>query len=272
MIAQLIGTESPPGRAGHSRRCAGQPVGVGLRGIDAVAYIGERLKPVERRPCPRRNSSSRGRPLSSLDPPSLAFHGDSDTSLARSFPPKGPFTVTDLSVNRYIHDPRTGTPLSGSCPWASGHPDSPRYADQVRKWADLEYIPQLWDWPRIEARGRDGPDAQSGGSQVGAPSKDPSRTARGGKHPMVISTAAWRYILTSNEKLSQIGTGPEEHLRRPLMHLSILPAIFLGLMALGVPPTAAQTEFPFAAGTDHAGRRRAAGAGGRARARSAGRR
>ncbi len=87
-----------------------------------------------------------------LDPPSLSVHGDSDTPLAGSFPPKGPFTVTGLSVNRYIHDPSDWSRSLWIVPLgASGHPGSPHYADQARKWADLEYIPQLWDWPRIEA-------------------------------------------------------------------------------------------------------------------------
>ena len=87
-----------------------------------------------------------------LDPPSLAVHGDSDTPLAGSFPPKGPFTVTGLSVNRYIHDPSDWSRSLWIVPLgASGHPGSPHYADQARKWADLEYIPQLWEWARIEA-------------------------------------------------------------------------------------------------------------------------
>ena len=41
------------------------------------------------------------------------------------------------------------------------------------------------------------------------------------------------------------------------MHLPILPTILLGLTALGIPATAAETEVPFAAGTDHSGRARA---------------
>ena len=41
------------------------------------------------------------------------------------------------------------------------------------------------------------------------------------------------------------------------MNLLILPTILLGLTALGTPATAAETEFPFAAGTDRAGRAQA---------------
>ena len=41
------------------------------------------------------------------------------------------------------------------------------------------------------------------------------------------------------------------------MHLLILPMILLGLRAPGIPATAAETEFPFAAGTDSTGRAQA---------------
>ena len=63
------------------------------------------------------------------------------------------FTVTGLSVNRYIHDPadwersRWISPLG-----ASGHPASPHYADQAQLWANVEFIPQLWDWQEIKEK------------------------------------------------------------------------------------------------------------------------
>ena len=85
-----------------------------------------------------------------LDPPALATHGDTDTPLSGSFAPLGTFLATAMSVNRYIHDPadwkrsRWIVPLG-----ASGHVGSPHYADQARTWADVEYIPQLWDWEQI---------------------------------------------------------------------------------------------------------------------------
>ena len=87
-----------------------------------------------------------------LNPPSLAVHGDADTPLAGSHA-FDTFTVTGLSVNRYIHDPsdwkrsRWISPLG-----ASGHPASPHYADQAQLWADVEFIPQLWDWNEIEEK------------------------------------------------------------------------------------------------------------------------
>ena len=55
-----------------------------------------------------------------------------------------------MSVNRYIHDPADWTNSLWIVPLgASGHPGSPHYADQAQTWADVEYIPQLWDWNQI---------------------------------------------------------------------------------------------------------------------------
>ena len=87
-----------------------------------------------------------------LDPPALATHGDADTPLAGAYAPTDRFTATVMSVNRYIHDPsdwrnsRWIVPLG-----ASGHPGSPHYADQAEPWADVETVPQLWDWNDILA-------------------------------------------------------------------------------------------------------------------------
>ncbi|MDE0040236.1 MAG: penicillin acylase family protein [Gammaproteobacteria bacterium] len=87
-----------------------------------------------------------------LDPPGLATHGDADTPLAGAYALTDGFTATAMSVNRYIHDPadwrnsRWIVPLG-----ASGHPGSPHYADQAERWADVETIPQLWDWNDILA-------------------------------------------------------------------------------------------------------------------------
>ena len=87
-----------------------------------------------------------------LDPPRLATHGDADTPLAGAYALTEGFTPTVMSVNRYIHDPsdwrnsRWIVPLG-----ASGHAGSPHYADQAELWADVETIPQLWDWNDIVA-------------------------------------------------------------------------------------------------------------------------
>ena len=87
-----------------------------------------------------------------LDPPALSTHGDADTPLAGAYSMTERFAATVMSVNRYIHDPsdwknsRWIVPLG-----ASGHPGSAHYADQARLWADVDTIPQLWDWTDIRA-------------------------------------------------------------------------------------------------------------------------
>jgi acyl-homoserine lactone acylase PvdQ len=85
-----------------------------------------------------------------LNPPGYAVHGDADTPLAGSFT-IGSFTVTGLSVNRYLFDPTDWNTARWIVPGgASGHPGSPHYADQASLHADVGYIPALWDFSRIE--------------------------------------------------------------------------------------------------------------------------
>ena len=87
-----------------------------------------------------------------LDPPQVETHGDGDTPLAGAYSMADACVATVMSVNRYIHDPsdwrnsRWIVPLG-----ASGHPGSPHYADQAKLWADVETIPQLWDWNDVVA-------------------------------------------------------------------------------------------------------------------------
>ena len=86
-----------------------------------------------------------------LHPPGHAVHGDGDTTLAGSFTLSS-FTVTGLSVNRYLFDPSDWTTARWIVPGgASGHPGSPHYADQAPLHAAVEYIPALWDFQQIEA-------------------------------------------------------------------------------------------------------------------------
>ncbi|MBS10644.1 MAG: hypothetical protein CME19_03450 [Gemmatimonadetes bacterium] len=86
-----------------------------------------------------------------LNPPSYGVHGDGDTPLAGSFALNSRYTVSGLSVNRYIHDPSDWSNSKWIVPLgASGHPGSPHYADQAEMYADVEFIPQLWDWGEIE--------------------------------------------------------------------------------------------------------------------------
>ena len=87
-----------------------------------------------------------------LDPPSLAVHGDGDTPLASGFT-HTTFSACTMSVNRYIHDPSDWSRSLWIVPLgASGHPASRHYADQAQLWADVEYIPQLWEKADIEER------------------------------------------------------------------------------------------------------------------------
>ena len=87
-----------------------------------------------------------------LDPPSLPVHGDGDTPLAGGYTLAEGYSTTSVSVNRYIHDPSDWNRSLWIVPLgASGHPGSPHYADQAERWANVDYIPQLWDWDRISA-------------------------------------------------------------------------------------------------------------------------
>ena len=87
-----------------------------------------------------------------LDPPTVQASGDGDTPQQGGYSLTERFVVTSMSVNRYIHDPadwrrsRWIVPLG-----ASGHPGSPHYADQAELWADVQTIPQLWDWDDVVA-------------------------------------------------------------------------------------------------------------------------
>ena len=87
-----------------------------------------------------------------LNPPQVAAGGDGDTPQQGGSWTPDRFVLTALSVNRYIHDPadwrrsRWIVPLG-----ASGHPGSPHYADQAALWAEVETIPQLWEWDDINA-------------------------------------------------------------------------------------------------------------------------
>ena len=87
-----------------------------------------------------------------LDPPSVPMGGGGETPQAAGFSPSEPFTVTGLSVARYVFDladwdgSRWAIPLG-----ASGHPGSPHYADQAPVWGEVQLIPMLYTWERIEA-------------------------------------------------------------------------------------------------------------------------
>lgn len=88
-----------------------------------------------------------------LNPPFVSVGGDSDTPQAAAINPAVNYNVAGTSVTRYIFDTddwnnsRWIVPLG-----SSGHPGSPHFADQVDHWANVEYIPMLYDWGVIAKR------------------------------------------------------------------------------------------------------------------------
>lgn len=87
-----------------------------------------------------------------LNPPQIPAGGDGDTPQQGGSWAAERFVLTALSVNRYIHDPADWRRSCWIVPLgASGHPGSPHYADQATRWADVETIPQLWEWDDITA-------------------------------------------------------------------------------------------------------------------------
>jgi penicillin amidase len=84
-----------------------------------------------------------------LDPPQVATHGDGETPCNGSH---GALTFTHAAgpVNRYVHDPSDWRNSKWVVPLgASGHAGSKHYADQQKLWADVEYVPMLWDFEQI---------------------------------------------------------------------------------------------------------------------------
>ena len=87
-----------------------------------------------------------------LNPPSMPMGGDGDTPQMGNYSPGSPFTMTLMSVVRYVYDTadwdnsRWAVPLG-----VSGHPGSPHYADQAPIWADVDLVPMHYSWNRIKA-------------------------------------------------------------------------------------------------------------------------
>src|SRR5262245_34652015 len=87
-----------------------------------------------------------------LNPPSVPLGGDGDTVSATGYVPGAGFQVALSSVARYVFD------LSDweACGWivpggASGHPESPHWADQQAAWAECRLVPMRYDWTGIAA-------------------------------------------------------------------------------------------------------------------------
>lgn len=89
-----------------------------------------------------------------LDPPAVPMGGGFDTPQAASFGNWGSrgYSVSGLSVNRYIHDPSDWSNSRWIAPLgASGHPGSAHYSDQATLYSAVETIPQLWTWEDVVA-------------------------------------------------------------------------------------------------------------------------
>ena len=90
-----------------------------------------------------------------LDPPSFTMDGDADTPLAASYAMAEPFTVMGMSVARYVFDLNDWDNSAWIVPLgSSGHPGSPHYADQAAIWANVDLIPMLYDWTRLEQQAK----------------------------------------------------------------------------------------------------------------------
>ena len=82
-----------------------------------------------------------------LNPPRVAAPGDSDVPFASGSPTTAEFSIKTGPINRYIHDPSNWSNGRWIVPLgSSGHPASLHFSDQQAMWANVETIPQLWDW------------------------------------------------------------------------------------------------------------------------------
>jgi penicillin amidase len=87
-----------------------------------------------------------------LDPRSVPMGGDGDTPQAAGYSPGNPFTVTLSSVVRYVFDLSDWDRSGWAVPLGvSGHPGSSHYTDQVAVWSDVNLIPMLYGWDRIQS-------------------------------------------------------------------------------------------------------------------------
>lgn len=89
---------------------------------------------------------------SELEGPAMPLGGDGDTPLAASYSHAEPFGIAGSSVARYIYDLSDWDNSRWIVPFgASGHPASSHFADQSTTWADIDFIPMLYSWDKIEA-------------------------------------------------------------------------------------------------------------------------
>ncbi len=85
-----------------------------------------------------------------LDPPSVAVGGDGETVNATGYVPGAGYHVSLTSVARYAFDLGDWEASAWVVPHgASGHADSPHWADQLSAWAECRLLPMRYDWTRI---------------------------------------------------------------------------------------------------------------------------
>ena len=85
-----------------------------------------------------------------LDPPSLPIGGDGDTPQAGGYSLDNPYTVTGMSVARYVFDTANWDNSRWIVPLgSSGHPGSPHYADQASVWGEVKTVPMIYSWEKI---------------------------------------------------------------------------------------------------------------------------
>ena len=161
LLAEALETACKEAQDGLRSRSLGQ-----LRWGDVHRLQGRHpfsgLAPVDPRDGALRNGASRDNAPDDdparggrlpLDPPSVAMGGDADTLQAAGFVAALGFGIQSASVARYVFDLADWN----ACAWivpggASGHPQSPHYADQLPLYAQHRLLPMLYDWEQIAWR------------------------------------------------------------------------------------------------------------------------
>ena len=86
-----------------------------------------------------------------LNPPAIAVGGDGETVNAAGFVPGAGYHVALTSVARYAFDLADWEASGWVVPHgASGHADSPHWADQLPAWSECRLLPMRYDWSRIK--------------------------------------------------------------------------------------------------------------------------
>ena len=87
-----------------------------------------------------------------LDVRAIPVAGDEDVPFATAAAPFGPIGAISGPVNRYLHNPGNWSKGKWVVPLGtSGNPGSEHLTDQQQMWANVEYIPQLYEWDEIRA-------------------------------------------------------------------------------------------------------------------------